>query len=644
MRVQWGHALKEAGRAAEAEAAYRSALDLQPNGETCLHLGHALKLQGRTSEAVDAYARALELEPDLTAARDELLALGARHRLGASHFGQSATTELLAALSANLEAGRRLLDELAVASTYPVEAYDAFRKAYPIAPPPARISMDVSVVVDAADAAPVDVRTTLSSILDQSLATWRVVVTGRPDLADHPVGTFGVQDTRVRFGEAPAGSGAAEATVLLSAGTRLEPEALAWLAWAADRTGADAVYADHDHLTRDWRRGPTYSAPCFYGAPDPRDLETTPEVPAVLWIRGDALVSAGATTDARRKTLVDALQRSGRIVHLPRLLTSLTTHGRCTQSVAEQVRDAAAPAARLLVVIPTRDRGELLTRAVSSLRDTAARPDRLEFIVIDNRSTDAETLATFRRLRGDGIAVQSADEPFNWSRLNNQAVAGRQADVLIFANNDVEMRTHGWDLALDRLFADPQVGAVGARLHYPDGTIQHAGMILGAVDGRPLHEGVGANPTASGPLGRWRRDRAAAAVTGAFLAVSRSAFDRVGGFDERLAVAYNDVDLCLRIRAAGLSVVMAGGIELTHRESATRGRNDTRERVAWDDSELVDLYDTWGDELMRDPSLNPHWAASETDPFNGYRNPSLSRILDWIDRTSDQPWRVRRGA
>ena len=125
------------------------------------------------------------------------------------------------------------------------------------------------------------------------------------------------------------------------------------------------------------------------------------------------------------------------------------------------------------------------------------------------------------------------------------------------------------------------------------------------------------------------------------MAVDRLFFEQVGGFNERLAVAYNDIDLCLRARAAGKVVLYDPAIEAIHHESKTRGRNDDSAKVAWDDAELGELYREWGAEILSDPGKNPHWVSALSRVFDGYRDLSLSQVLGSLDRSiRANPWSV----
>lgn len=146
----------------------------------------------------------------------------------------------------------------------------------------------------------------------------------------------------------------------------------------------------------------------------------------------------------------------------------------------------------------------------------------------------------------------------------------------MFANNDMEMLSDGWDLEVRRLLAIDGVGVVGARLLYPNDRVQHAGIVMGALNGEPLHEGLRTSRNERGPLDRWVRRRPATAVTGAFMAMRRSVFDQVGGFDaENFAVSCNDVDFCLHAGVAGWTILYAPEFILHHHECVSRGHSNT---------------------------------------------------------------------
>jgi len=656
LRVQYGHVLKEDGRLAEAEAAYRAAIDLAPlDPDPPLHLGHVLKTTGRRAEATDAYARSLERDPTFTPARDELIAIGGRARLPGAVFGPSAGSDRLAGLNTRLAEVVEVARDWVTVSTWPIEAYDAFRHAHPIAPPPVlgqEAGGPLVVLIDGRGASPAAVRLTLLGLIDQRDTDWTAVVRVDASVLDHPVASLGHQDHRIQLigQDADAARTAltdqAERPVILTdAGVRLDREALGWLRLAAVRTGACAVYADHDHHHSHWRRGRVHSAPVLQPMPDRFEFASSRTPPALVLLSPDraglALDTLDLTgPDARRAALLALADR--RIAHLPRLLASValaddeTAEDRVTPERSVLPPAPEPLAGRLLVVIPTRDEPDMLKTCVESLIARADGPSDLDIVVLDNRSTDPRTAAVLADLAQRGLAThRPMDEPFNWARFNNLAVADHQASGLVFANNDVEALSPGWDTEVRQALGHADVGVVGARLLYPDGSIQHAGVGLGATaERRAVHEGLTRPGSDAGPLARWDRPHLAAAVTGAFMAVRRDVFEVIGGFDAHLAIAYNDVELCLRARAKGFGVLYAPSIVLTHHESLTRGSDSNPDKRAWDEGELALVFDRWGTALFDDPARNPQWVSENNRVFDGLRDLSLSQVLDHLDRSA----------
>lgn len=441
--------------------------------------------------------------------------------------------------------------------------------------------------------------------------------------------------------EAPRTAVAPTAAILrMEAGVTLVPEARAWLDYALATTGALAVYADHVICSPEGERG---VVEVVHGAPHADDLATMPHPPVMALF---ATQAAPEDTADIRRALIEAMEL-GPVAHVPLILAKAS---RTDTVVPLEGADARGPLSRLLAIVPTRDEGDVLQTMIDSLRATAQRPDLLDIVVVDNGSRDPKTMDLLAGWAESGsIEVLRIDEPFNWSDLNNRAAKGRVQDLLLFINNDMAMRTAGWDALLRTHLSRPSIGAVGARLLYPAGNVQHAGVALGVVDatgapGGPLHEGLGAGPESSGPLDRWVRRRPAAAVTGAFLATRRDVFEAVGGFDAvHFPVSCNDIDFCLRVRQCGLTVLYAGDIELIHDESLTRGHDDSEARQARVKAEKSELVRIWGEDALRDPSRSPHWIAHGTLIFHSLHRPERAAVLDWIARTGDA-WRARRRA
>ena len=256
------------------------------------------------------------------------------------------------------------------------------------------------------------------------------------------------------------------------------------------------------------------------------------------------------------------------------------------------------------IIVPTRDRADLLRRCVESVFiNTNYSP--LEVIIVDNDSSELETQNLFDKLaKRSDVRVLRHHGAFNYAAINNRAVAQARGDVIVLMNNDVEVISPGW---LDEMVSHalrPEIGAVGARLLYPDGRVQHAGVVLGVGHGAG-HFFHGAPQHETGPHGMLALNRRVSAVTAACLAMRRSVYLEVGGLDElNLPVAYNDVDLCLRVRERGYAIVCTPFAELLHRESASRGPDVAVESRIRLERDAMHLHKKWGPQLDRDPYYN----------------------------------------
>lgn len=289
------------------------------------------------------------------------------------------------------------------------------------------------------------------------------------------------------------------------------------------------------------------------------------------------------------------------------------------------------PAVRPVVsiVICTRDHGHLVRTAVGSIvaRSTYGNYD---ITIVDNGSRDPDTLACLRRLDSQaGVTVIRDDSPFNYSRLNNAAVATTRGDVVCLLNDDIEVLTPDWLEELAGQAIRPDVGAVGARLWYPDGTLQHGGVIIG-IGGVAGHAHPRLRRGRRGYFCRGVLQQEMSAVTGACLVIRRTVYDEVGGLDERLAVAFNDIDLCLRLRQAGYRNIWTPYAELVHHESASRGPEDNPEKIARFQRETAFMQARWGAVLEGDPYYNVNLSMSAGDytiacPAPGARHGGVHR-------------------
>jgi GT2 family glycosyltransferase len=238
-------------------------------------------------------------------------------------------------------------------------------------------------------------------------------------------------------------------------------------------------------------------------------------------------------------------------------------------------------------------------------------------ILVDNWSIDP-ALEGLRAeaARRKNVRILTVQAPFNFSRLNNLAAQETAAKFLVFMNNDVFVEQRNWlRVLVDEALADDSVGAVGAKLLYPDRTIQHAGVILG-VHGLGAHAYQGLPEADYGFMGRGISAQELSAVTAALMLCRAAAFQKVGGFDEvDLAVAYNDLDLCLKLRQNGYRIIWTPVAVAEHHESASRGNDMTDANLARFVFEERTMYERWGDLVRKDPFYNRHFSTDDA-PFN----------------------------
>ena len=405
----------------------------------------------------------------------------------------------------------------------------------------------------------------------------------------------------------------------------LEPDAVYHLARAARETGADLLYSDEaltgaglDQLL-ELRARPAFSHDYYLSHPYFVHLVGVRTSLAQALGGYDESLSISADVDF----VLRAIERAGAVTHIARVLYRWRTHPgsaghrrrgevmAATQASIERHlrrlgQDAAVrpglgfnqfrvdwpdDGSEVLIVIPTRDRVDLLRQCISSVERTT-RGERCRIVVIDHESTDAETLRYLRRIAAKH-AVMPFRGRFNYAKMNNRAVRqhAKGAPYVLFLNNDVEALERGWLARLRSLARRPDVGAVGPMLLYGNGRVQHAGVLVGFGAGAdhamrfadPAREAGGRNPGYNNNLTSLRDY---SAVTAACMMVRRDAFEQVGGFDEQFPVGYNDTDLCLRLRRAGYAVLYDGHTVLTHHESATRASNPALAEPAGDDARL----------------------------------------------------------
>lgn len=258
------------------------------------------------------------------------------------------------------------------------------------------------------------------------------------------------------------------------------------------------------------------------------------------------------------------------------------------------------------LIIPTRNAHKLVKQCVDSIFELTTYP-RYEIILVDNGSDDPQSLSYFEELGNDPrVKVLRDDSPFNYSAINNRAVHQSNGEIIALVNNDISVISETWLDEMVSIAIQPNVGAVGAMLYYPNDTIQHAGVIMG-LGGLAAHMHAEFPRGTMGYVGRAALRQTVSAVTAACLVVTRSNFENVGGLNEQdLTVAYNDVDFCLKLNAAGLRNIWTPHAELYHHESATRGYEISPEKKARFEKEKQYMLDNWSEIIAHDPAYSPN--------------------------------------
>ncbi len=263
------------------------------------------------------------------------------------------------------------------------------------------------------------------------------------------------------------------------------------------------------------------------------------------------------------------------------------------------------------VVIPNKDHSDMLMRCVNSIKEKTTWKN-YEIIIAENNSVQKETFDCYQKLQEDSrIRVITWEGEFNYSAINNFAVREARGEYLLFLNNDVEVISEGWMTFMLGNCQREEVGIVGAKLYYPDDTIQHAGTIIG-IGGIAGHAFLNMPRSRTGYLHKASIQLNVSAVTAACMMMKRSVFESLQGFEERLSVAFNDVDLCLRTVQAGYLVVYLPWAQLYHYESRSRGAEDSEEKIRRFQGEIEFMRSRWIGLLKSgDPYYNKNLTLSK---------------------------------
>ena len=264
------------------------------------------------------------------------------------------------------------------------------------------------------------------------------------------------------------------------------------------------------------------------------------------------------------------------------------------------------------IIIPNKDQWQTLDKCLKSVLEKTDY-DNYEIIIVENNSEEEETFRYYEKIQSDKVKVIRWEKEFNYSAINNFGVRHSNGEYLLLLNNDVEVMNRDWLTEMLAHCQRAEVGIVGAKLYYPDDTVQHGGIVIG-IGGIAGSVFVGLPKGYSGYMHKASLQLDLSAVTAACMMVKRSVYEQVGGLEEKLKVAFNDVDFCLKVRKAGYLVVYNPYVELHHYESKTRGAEDTKEKIRRFQSEIEYMRSHWIEILKEgDPAYNPNLTLTKWD-------------------------------
>lgn len=444
----------------------------------------------------------------------------------------------------------------------------------------------IALVDNAANVAVRTLRQTLDSLSAQGIAAYVIAAPAGPALA--------------ALGETV--DWAAQPWVMaMQAGDQIAPGAVqAYRAAIATGPGR-VVFADDDLITASGRRQDPHFKPDW----------NPPLFEHFDYLTGACAIKAGPhdlATVSGEPDWAGALLRHvlAEDAHPPRHIHRPLHHRRARRVArvpAAAPLEAVSDLPMVSIIVPTRNRLELLRTCLTGL--AATRYPAMEVLVVDNDSDDPKTLAYLAGLDGERVRVLRQHGPFNYSAINNRAAEQARGELICLLNNDIEILEPDWLARMASIAIRPEVGAVGARLLYPDGRIQHAGVVMG-VGNAAGHAHRFVSPEETGYFHRHNLPQFASAVTAACLVVRRDRFMAVGMLDEtHFPVAFNDVDLCLRLNARGWQSFYEPRATLIHHESVSRGDDSDPVGATRFVGELAALKRLWATETCVDPFHHP---------------------------------------
>ena len=431
----------------------------------------------------------------------------------------------------------------------------------------------------------------------------------------------------------------------------LEPDALYEIVKAINDTGADVLYTDEDKVSMDGRH---YFDPNFKPDFNLFRLRENNYICHIFVVKKSLTDETGllrSEFDGAQDFdfILRCCEKAQKITHIPKVLYHWRCHMDSTaadpsskayayeagrKTVREHYQrlgiDAKVEMTErpgwyrshvkvqgnplISVIIPNKDHTDDLELCLFSMtRKSTYR--NYEILIVENNSEKEETFEYYRKLpdRYPKARVLTWEKEFNYSAINNFAAKEAKGEYLLFLNNDVEILTPDWMEEMLQNCQQENVAAVGAKLYYPDDTIQHAGVVLG-LGGIAGHIMCRASKEDPGYFGRMISVQEISAVTAACMMVKKSDFDAVGGLDETFQVAFNDIDLCMKFRAAGKKIIFTPYAELYHYESKSRGLEDTPEKQFRFDKEVKRFQEKWAQQLeMGDPYYSPNLSVTEGD-------------------------------
>ena len=431
----------------------------------------------------------------------------------------------------------------------------------------------------------------------------------------------------------------------------LEPDALYEIVKAINDTGADVLYTDEDKVSMD---GQHYFDPNFKPDFNLFRLRENNYICHIFVVKKSLTDETGllrSEFDGAQDFdfILRCCEKAQKITHIPKVLYHWRCHMDSTAadpSSKAYAYEAGRKAVRehyqrlgidakvemterpgwyrshvkvqgnplISVIIPNKDHTDDLELCLFSMtRKSTYR--NYEILIVENNSEKEETFEYYKKLpdRYPKARVLTWEKEFNYSAINNFAAKEAKGEYLLFLNNDVEILTPDWMEEMLQNCQQENVAAVGAKLYYPDDTIQHAGVVLG-LGGIAGHIMCRASKEDPGYFGRMISVQEISAVTAACMMVKKSDFDAVGGLDETFQVAFNDIDLCMKFRAAGKKIIFTPYAELYHYESKSRGLEDTPEKQFRFDKEVKRFQEKWAQQLeMGDPYYSPNLSVTEGD-------------------------------